>query len=87
MRTRFVDEVCYDPPPQKGAADNGAVACDVMVVLKFREQEIEPGEQADDKENYQGVGESEQEPRAEIFPERFRTDGFFSDAVGFFLNR
>ena len=40
-----------------------------MVIPEFGQDEIKPREQSDNEKEYQRIGESEEEPRGEIFPE------------------
>ncbi len=59
-----------------------------MVISELRQDEVEPGEEADYEEQYQGVGEGEQEACHEVFPETVGDIlGLFQGYGGVFLEQ
>ena len=59
MGTGFVDEICYQPPPEQCSGKNGHVAEDVVIVAELGQKEIEPCEQSDDKEEDEWIRHGE----------------------------
>ena len=69
MGSDLVDKEGDDVPPCHGTEQYADVSGYIVVVLILRHQEVKPAEEADDKEQYERVGECEQEACHDVGPE------------------
>ena len=68
VATHLVDEIGHSEPPQNRPEEDGDVAGDIVIGLEFRREETETREKTYYKEEYQRIGEREEESGAEILP-------------------
>ena len=67
MTAHFVDKPCDAKPPQHCTGKYRHISGHIMIGLKLGSKEAEPGEESDNEEKYQRIGECEQKSRPKSF--------------------
>lgn len=69
MATHLIYKVGHSKPPEDGAEEYREVARNVVIAKKLGRKKIEARKKAYYQEENQGIGECEEKPGDEIFPE------------------